>query len=195
MKKKESDLDNPASYRTISLINAISRILEKIINQRIMNWTEKRNLININKFHSTQDNILKIAESCKVGIQDGFKCGIVLFDIEKAFDRAPHKKILERLVKYRSPSLIGKWLCSFLSDRKFQVAINSKISDKKNIKAGTPQGSPLSPILFSLLINDIGKVLHKHDILYALFADDLVIWKIGSRIDHIEKALQKATFI
>ena len=94
---------------------------------------------------------------------------------------------------YICPSLIGKWLCSFLSDRKFQVAMNSKISDKKNIKAGTAQGSPLSPILFSLLINDIGKVLDKHDILYALFADDLVIWKIGSRIDQIERALQKAT--
>ena len=128
-----------------------------------------------------------------MGIQDGQKCGIVTFDIEKAFDRAPHKKILERLEKYRCPSLIGKWLCSLLTNRIFHVRVDGEISDIKRINAGTPQGSPLSPILFSLLINEIGKVLDKHDLHYALFADDLVIWKIGTRIDYIEKKLQRAT--
>ena len=163
-----------------------------------MNWAVKRKLININqsgfrKYHSTQDNIFKIAETCKMGIQDGSKCGLVLFDIEKAFDRALHKKILARLDKYRCPSLIGKWLCSFLTNRKFFVKIDGTKSETKEIQAGTPQGSPLSPILFSLLINGIGKMLDKHEIRYAIFADDLTIWKIGPRIDHIEKTLQKAT--
>ena len=81
----------------------------------------------------------------------------------------------------------------FLSNRKFFVDIDNNFSETKNIQAGTPQGSPLSPILFSLLINGIGKILKKFNLKYALFADDLTIWKIHSRINHIQKTLQTAT--
>jgi hypothetical protein len=89
-------------------------------------------------------------------------------------------------------SYIGEWLVSFLSERKFVVEIDGIISDDKNILAGVPQGSPLSPLLFALFINDIGKILDKHDLNFALFADDLTIWTIQSDLTTIELILQKA---
>jgi RNA-directed DNA polymerase len=115
------------------------------------------------------------------------------FDIEKAFDKAPHFGILKSLNDLRCPKVIGKWLCSFLSNREFEVEINGCNSNRKKITAGVPQGSPLSPILFSLFINKIGAKLDKCKVHYALYADDLNIWKIHSRIDHINKQLQTST--
>jgi hypothetical protein len=197
LRKKDNDLDNPASYRPISLIRATSRLFEKIINMRLMQWAEDEKILHTNqsgfrKHHSTQDNIFKILESCKNGLQSNRNAGIVLFDIEKAFDKAPHKGILRKLEYYNCPILLRNLLGSFLSKRKFFVDINGETSNLYSIKAGVPQGSPLSPLLFSLFINGIGKELDKLDIKFALFADDLTIWVVNKINKYIEKRLQSA---
>jgi retron-type reverse transcriptase len=180
LRKNDVDLDNPGSYRPISLLVTISRILEKIINIRLTDWAESYNLLHPNqsgfrKNHSCQDNIFKLVETCKVGLQKGLKCAKMDYDIEKAFDKTPHKGIHMALKRNGCPSYIGEWLVSFLSVRKFVVEIDGVMSDEKNILAGVPQGSPLSPLLFALFINDIGKLLEQHNIHFALFADDLTI--------------------
>jgi hypothetical protein len=197
LKKKDNNLDDPSSYRPISLLNTLSRLLEKIINIRLMSWAESTKAIHNNqsgfrKYRSTQDNIFRIIESCKKGLQKNEKAGIVLFDIEKAFDKAPHRGILEALHKLRCPNLLGLWLSVFLKERKFVVELNDKLSCEKNIKAGVPQGSPLSPLLFSLFINGIGKILDSFDINFGLFADDLTIWSIHKNLNTIQLHLQKA---
>jgi hypothetical protein len=197
LKKKDIDLDNPSSYRPISLLVTTSRILERIMNQRITKWVDSIKLINpcqsgFRKNHSCQDNIFKIIETCKIGLQNGQKCGKTDFDVEKAFDKAPHKGILMTLKSFKCPNYIGNWLVSFFSDRKFVVEIEGIFSDEKNILAGVPQGSPLSPLLFSLFINEIGKILERHDIYFALFADDLTIWKIHKDLFTIQAILQSA---
>ena len=198
LKKKSNNLDDPSSYRPISLINTLSRLFEKIINIRLLDWAEStqslhKNQSGFRKHRSTQDNIFKIIETCKNALQTGKKCGMVLFDIEKAFDKAPHKGILRALSKLNCPPKIGFLLSSFLSNRKFVVEINGSMSETKNIRAGVPQGSPLSPLLFSLFINNIGNLLDKHKINFALFADDLTIWCCEKDIKVMDKILQSAT--
>ncbi|CAF0948508.1 unnamed protein product [Brachionus calyciflorus] len=193
--KKNCDPNLESSYRPISLLNTISRLLEKIINNRLYNWAEKRKLINpeqsgFRKNHSTQDNIFKIIENTKNGFQKKEHTGIVLFDIEKAFDKAPHKGILKSLTKLRCPKKIGIWISAFLEGRKFCVEINDTLSKILDIENGVPQGSPLSPLLFSLFINDICKILSTTSIKFCMFADDLTIWVTHKRFRHIKKKLQ-----
>ena len=197
LKKKSDDLDNPGSYRPISLLATISRILEKIMNIRLTDWAETNNLLHVNqsgfrKDHSCQDNIFKMIETCKVGLQCELKCGRVDFDVEKAFDQAPHKGILLSLKEYNCPSYIGNWLVSFFTNRKFVVEVDGSFSSEKDILAGVPQGSPLSPLLFALYINELGTLLDKHDVQFALFADDVTIWSIERNLFTIELLLQLA---
>ena len=63
------------------------------------------------------------------------------------------------------------------------------------IRAGVPQGSPLSPLLFSILINRIGNLLDEIGIEFALFADDLVVWVIDNDLKRIQSKLQLASDI
>ncbi len=69
LQKKSDDLDNPGSYRPISLLATVSRVLEKIMNIRLTDWAETNNLLHVNqsgfrKNHSCQDNIFKMIETC-----------------------------------------------------------------------------------------------------------------------------------
>jgi hypothetical protein len=96
------------------------------------------------------------------------------------------------LNKLKCPSKLGLWIKSFLSNRFFVVEINGQLSTERSISAGVPQGSCLSPLLFALYINDIGKKLDKCSVSYALFADDILIWYTHRNNRTIGKELQIA---
>jgi len=78
---------------------------------------------------------------------------------------------------------------SFLSNRTFQVCIGSTLSMTKRLENGTPQGSVLSPILFSLMINDLPKRITSHA---ALYADDVCFWECGSDVTLLNQLCQRS---
>ena len=71
------------------------------------------------------------------------------------------------------PPQIISWIFDFLQNRTFSVKINEIFSSKYPITAGVPKGAVLSPILFSIFINDIPKTESKNKSNSLLFADDL----------------------
>ena len=98
---------------------------------------------------------------------------LILFDICKAFDKTWHFGILHKLLQLKVPLYLTKWIKSFLSHRLFCVKVNEAISDFEEISIGVPQGATLSPLLFSIFINDIPKPDKKFRNFSLLFADDL----------------------
>lgn len=81
--------------------------------------------------------------------------GILLF--EKAFDRVWQNGLLYKMKNMGYNAALIKLIHSFITNRKLRVIINSHISNNRTIKAGVPQGSPLSPILHSIYTADIPK--------------------------------------
>ena len=96
------------------------------------------------------------------------------FFLEKAFDMILHKDIIKKLREQSLKTSSINWIKSFLKSRTFQVCVNGTISSSKQIKAGVPQGSCLSPTLFVLYFSDIADKLPP-DVKVTLFADDLCI--------------------
>jgi hypothetical protein len=78
----------------------------------------------------------------------------VFLDIKKAFDIAWHSGLLNKLSKLEFSTISMKLIGSFLSPRKFRVSVEGEISTPRVMQAGVPQGSVLSPTLFTIYIND-----------------------------------------
>jgi len=187
------------SYRPISLLNCLAKLLEKVINNKISKWAEQNNILppvqsGFRTKRSCQDHILRLTQQITNGFNDIDNkrlTGAIFFDLEKAFDVAPHAGILNKLEKNNLNPCLIKWVKCFLSDRSYQVNWKNNKSKSFSINRGVPQGSCLSPTLFNLYFSDIADVIPKNSD-KALFADDLAIWHSDSSLKVIEFNLQRA---
>ncbi|GBO08824.1 RNA-directed DNA polymerase from mobile element jockey [Araneus ventricosus] len=73
---------------------------------------------------------------------------------------------------YKTPPNLVQLLNSYLDDRKFVVRIGNSSSESKTMKAGIPQGGKISPVLYSIYVNDIPTT---HKTLLGMYADDTTI--------------------
>ena len=197
--KKNKNPSLPDSYRPISLLDCIAKLLEKLINRRLTDFLESNNKISIfqsgfRKHRSTSDHITRLIQNVKEGFNNLKITGAVFFDISKAFDRTWHNGILYKLDKIHTPLYLTKWIENFLLNRKFFINVNDQNSALRPIKAGVPQGSCLSPTLFSVYISDIADLITKNhpEVKVALYADDLCIWTSKRKKDELRIALQLA---
>ena len=83
-----------------------------------------------------------------------------------------------------------RWLSDFLVCRIIQVNVNSFFSNQINPKAGVPQGSVLSPLIFLIYVNDLPTPHHKQNSL-SQFADDTAQWAFSLNVRFAAKCLQQ----
>ena len=122
------------------------------------------------KKHSTEHALLSIIEEVRKNLDNGiYSCGVFV-DLEKAFDTVNHQILLSKLDHYGIRDNALKWLKSYLSNRKQFVNLNGENSKNENISCGVPQGSILGPLLFTIYINDMHRVVTSSIIHH--FADD-----------------------
>jgi len=79
--------------------------------------------------------------------------------------------------------------CGVSFSRSFLDDFGSSFSGVKVSANGTPQGSILSPILFSIMISDISRHVFSPS---ALYADDLLFWETGGDIKLLEERCQES---
>jgi len=102
---------------------------------------------------------------------------IVYTDLEKAFDKIPHKRLLLKLRIYNVHPRVISWIECFLCYRKQCVKVNGKLSHWLDVLSGVPQGTILGPLLmFIFYINDLPEVC-KNLCSIFLYADDAKLHK------------------
>ena len=109
-----------------------------------------------------------------LGLNNGNYTDVIYVDFQKAFDTAPHKRLINKLYSYNISNELINWIEAFLTDRKQKVAVNGKESKWHNVTSGIPQGSVIGPLLFVLYINDQPELTMSDTF---LFADDIKIFR------------------
>ena len=178
IKKPSLDKNVLKNYRPVSNLSFISKLLEKIILEQILDHLEKNSLFNCHqsayrKSHSCETALLRIVNDLYRALDDGQVSLLALLDLSAAFDTIDHDKLFTRLrLSFGFDGKALDWVVSYLSGRTQKVCVNSKYSENAILKFGVPQGSVLGPVLFVLYASPVSDVIGLHAMLHESFADD-----------------------
>ena len=178
IRKPEKPAEEPESYRPISLTSCLGKVMERIINRRMVWLLESKGLrlktqSGFRKGRSTMDNIIGLEHYIRKGFNkiNPMNTYAVFLDISKAFDTTWIQGLLYKLSAKGITEKTLAWLKNFLTNRTFNVQIGQTVSEDRELKIGVPQGSPLSPLLFSVMLDDLPIIKEPGETL--LFADDI----------------------
>lgn len=184
------------SQRPITLLSCLSKLMEKIINRRLQEYLETINFYNPTQSgfranHCTLDNLCRLEYHAQMAIFERKYCVAVFLDISKAFDRVWHHGLLSKLKQLGLCGKLANFIKGFLLSRRIKVRTSGATSPSYTLGSGVPQGSVLSPTLFTIFVNDIFDGLPQ-GVESSLYADDGAIWTTSDSLIEAITTLQSA---
>ena len=175
---KKGDPSLFENYRPISLLPAISKVVEKIIALQLSSYFEKNKLLFDNQYgfrpkHSTEHAALELIDRITNKMDTNEIPLNIFLDLSKAFDTIDHSILLNKLKYYGLKGSTLNLFQSYLSNRKQYTEIEDTTSTILPIQVGVPQGSILGPILFIIYVNDLPQCSNKFD--FIMYADDTTL--------------------
>ena len=176
---KKGSKHQAENYRPISLTCICSKLLEHVVCRHIMSHLEEHNILT-HLHHGFRSGVSTVTQLL-VTTQDIFcqwdnktQVDIAVLDFAKAFDKVPHRSLLNKLHHYGIDNNIHTWITSFLTNRIQSVVVDGATSPPTKVISGVPQGTVLGPLLFLLYINDLPSIVSSQ---VRLFADDCIVYR------------------
>ena len=175
----------PLNYRGISLLSCVGKLYSSILSNRIVSYSNICNILvdeqnGFRKNSSCSDHIFTLSSVIQNRLHENKATFAAFLDMEKAFDRVNRDLLFLRLLEYGIDGKLYNSIKNMYDDNKSSILLNDLSTDWFIVTSGVRQGDTLSPILFSLFINelavgvknlnlgiDIGGIL--------LYADDIVL--------------------
>lgn len=203
---KKGEREDIKNWRPISLLNVDFKLISKVLTNRLAKvlpsilspeQTAVKGRYIMDAVHTIQIITWHLKRS-------GSEGGILYLDQEKAFDRVDHNFLWKVLEKAGIPSSFIEMIQTLYRDSSSMVKINGFLSRSIRIKRGVRQGDPLSPLLFTLVIEALANYIRNHpdikgikipgideSIRISLYADDTAIPFSGlDELPAIKEALE-----
>jgi hypothetical protein len=119
--------------------------------------------------HSTSLQLVRLVERITRNFGEKRLTGAVFLDVAKAFDTVWIDGLLYKLTLLNFPSYIVHIISSYLRGRPFEASYQTATSSRRGMRSGVAQGGLISPVLFSLYVNDMPSPSHHVEL--ALYAD------------------------
>ena len=179
---KDGDPKLVSNYCPISLLSIPSKLLERIIRNKLMNDLLSNSIISRQQFgfrpqSLTQEALLAATNDWDQYLDSNLSVGCVAFDLSKAFDSLPHPAILSNLSRVGIRGRLFDWFQNYLSNRQQKVVLDGHESSTAQVASGVPQGSILGPLLFTISMDPITSLSLSKDSNIILYADDILLYK------------------
>ena len=176
--KNVGERSTAKNHRPVSLLSVVSKVFEKLVNNRIVDHLGKCGLFSDFQYgfrssRSPADLLTVVSDRIGRAFNRSGATRAVALDMSKAFNRVWHAGLLHKLKSYRISGQIFGLISSFLSNRWLRVVLDGNSSREHPVNAGVPQGSILGPTLFLLYINDLPDEVICN---IAIYADDTTLY-------------------
>lgn len=189
LKKNTLDPESLSSYRPVSQLQFIPKIIEKVVADCLCPYLKDNNTLKhllsaYKPGHSVETALIRVTSDILKSLDNKQMVLLVLLDLSAAFDTVDHDLLLARMYHHFGMSDdVLKWFRSFLNARSQYVVIADSTSEQRNMDCGVPHGSVLGPVLFTMYTSSLGHIAKRHGMNYHLYADDThlhVAFKPGS---------------
>ncbi len=194
--KPGKDLEKPGSYKPLCLLDDISKLLERLLLQRLEEALQvdgglHRNQYGFRKGRSTVDALQSIVGELQTGLGTSGMGLVVSVDIRNAFNSVEWGDILQALANRCIPPYLRAMVRSYLSERTVEFHSSEGVSTFV-VSRGVPQGSVLGPWLWNLAYDPILSTPIPPAVRSQCFADDLVLYAYASSPATVTMAMNKA---
>ncbi len=172
---KKANPTNVQHLRPISILPAMSKILEKIVirqmNEHIIgNKLLPKLQLGFRRNFSTCSALTNLFSDMFQAKDCGLYNALVLLDYSQAFDSINHEMLLAKMCYMGFDETSVRWVKSYLGGRRQVTKLGSETSSPLFKRRGVPQGTCLGPLLFNLYTSDITRCIQSCTA--HLYADD-----------------------
>jgi hypothetical protein len=195
-KADKPDYSAAKAYRPISLLENLSKLLEKAVAKHFQHDIITHELIPTTQFRgwthsSCLDAGLTLIHNVQMAHANGLKVGILLFDVRGFFDNVNHARLVTLIKNMGFSPNLAHWTASFLANRKVRLRFNNITSDQREQPVGVPQGSLLSPVLSITYTSPLlAKMGRWNNSSLGMYIDDGILFVCAEDWSDVEKLLR-----